>query len=146
MLVLLPDVSPIVQCYSYFLMLVLLSFINVSHNSFLAFSSVTLVLCYKQTDSLHRLTKTMQPFEIRWTKRYLISYKTSKVLRIHFHAIFKCKNMNKKSFFFLCGFSCCFYPCRESSFLCTGWILQWEIGNNQSYQELHSSQVASGFG
>ena len=37
MLVLLPDVSPIVQYYAYFLMLVLLSFINVSHNSILAF-------------------------------------------------------------------------------------------------------------
>ena len=65
MLVLLPDVSPIVQCYAYFLMLVLLSFINVSHNSFLAFISVMLVLCHGLTDSLHRLTKSMQPFTIR---------------------------------------------------------------------------------
>ena len=64
MLVLLPDVSLIVQCYAYFLMLVLLSFINVSHNSFLAFKH-----CYvspvSRTDSLHRLTKTMKPFTIR---------------------------------------------------------------------------------
>ena len=54
----------LVQCYSYFLMLVLLSFINVSHNSFLAVK-----LCYVSpvfwTDSLHRLTKSMQPFTIR---------------------------------------------------------------------------------
>ena len=40
-------------------------------------------------------------------QRYLVSYKTSKVFRIHIHAIFKCKNENKLLYFLLSfKFSC----------------------------------------